>query len=49
MCEIKEQDKRSELLRRWHEYGKAYNVFVPKEQPYPGTKSWKRLLSGLTA
>jgi hypothetical protein len=30
-----EQGKRAELLRLWHEYGKAYNVFVPAEQPDP--------------
>jgi hypothetical protein len=42
MCEVKEQDKRSELLRRWHDYGKAYNVFVPSEQPDP--HDWDRPL-----
>jgi hypothetical protein len=30
-----EQGKRAELLRLWREYGKAYNVFVPQEQPHP--------------
>ena len=37
-----EQDKRAELLRLWHEYGKAYNVFVPAEQPDP--HDWDRPL-----
>ena len=37
-----EQDKRSELLRLWHEYGKAYTVFVPAEQPDP--HDWDRPL-----
>ncbi len=30
-----EQYKRTELLKLWHECGKTYNVFVPKEQPDP--------------
>jgi hypothetical protein len=30
-----EQDKRAELLKLWREYGKTYNLFVPKEQPDP--------------
>ena len=42
MGEDKEQDKRSELLRLWHEYGKAYTVFVPAEQPDP--HDWDRPL-----
>ena len=42
MGEDKEQDKRFELLRRWHEYGKTYNVFVPAEQPDP--HDWNRPL-----
>jgi hypothetical protein len=37
-----EQDKRAELLRLWREYGKAYNVFVPAEQPDP--HDWDRPL-----
>lgn len=37
-----EQDKRAELLRLWHEYGKACNVFVPSEQPDP--HDWDRPL-----
>lgn len=37
-----EQDKRAELLRLWHEYGKTYNVFVPSEQPNP--HDWDRPL-----
>ena len=42
MSEDKGQDQRAELLRLWHEYGKAYNVFVPAEQPDP--HDWDRLL-----
>ncbi len=41
-----EQDlnfQRAELLRLWHEYGKAYNVFVPPEQPDP--HEWDRPLT----
>lgn len=37
-----EQDKRAELLKLWREYGKAYNVFVPREQPDP--HQWDREL-----
>ena len=35
-------DQRDILLKQWHEYGKAYNVFVPDEQPAP--KVWDRPL-----
>jgi hypothetical protein len=38
-----EQDlnfQRAELLKLWHDYGKAYNVFVPEEQPHP--HNWDR-------
>ena len=31
------------MLKQWHEYGKAYNVFVPDEQPAP--KIWDRPLA----
>jgi hypothetical protein len=37
-----DQDNRAELLRLWHEYGKAFNVFVPAEQPDP--RDWDRPL-----
>ncbi len=42
MEEDREQDKRAELLKLWHQYGKAYNVFVPSEQPDP--HNWDRPL-----
>jgi hypothetical protein len=42
MDEDQEQDKRAELLKLWHEYGKTYNVFVPAEQPDPHV--WDREL-----
>jgi hypothetical protein len=35
MGEDQEHDKRAELLKLWHDYGKAYNVFVPAEEPAP--------------
>jgi hypothetical protein len=38
----RERDKRAELLKLWREYGKAYNVFVPAEQPDP--RDWDREL-----
>jgi hypothetical protein len=37
-----EQDKRTELLKLWREYGKTYNVLVPAEQPDP--HQWDREL-----
>jgi hypothetical protein len=40
MEEDREQDKRAALLKLWHAYGKAYNVFVPAEQPDP--RNWDR-------
>ncbi len=42
MSEDQEQDERTGLLRAWHEYGKAYNVFLPNEQPAP--RVWDRPL-----
>jgi len=36
-------DQRDRLLKAWHEYGKAYNVFVPEEQPNP--HQWDRHLA----
>jgi hypothetical protein len=42
MNEDQTQDKRAELLKLWHEYGKIYNVFVPTEQPDPN--QWDREL-----
>jgi hypothetical protein len=33
-----EQDQnaqRTRMMEIWHEYGKTYNVFGPKEQPFP--------------
>jgi hypothetical protein len=38
----REQEKRAELLKLWREYGKAYNVFIPQEQPDP--HQWDREL-----
>ena len=29
------EDPRDEFMRPWHEYGKAYGVLVPDEQPNP--------------
>ncbi|MBI5572914.1 MAG: hypothetical protein HY914_23425 [Desulfomonile tiedjei] len=42
MDEDQEKDKRAELLKLWHEYGRAFNVFVPAEQPDP--HDWDRPL-----
>jgi hypothetical protein len=42
-----EQDlnaRRTQLLKLWHEYGKAFNVFVPEEQPFP--EEWELDLPG---
>ena len=34
--------QRTRMMQIWHEYGKAYNVFVPAEQPAP--RMWDRPL-----
>ena len=37
-----EYNKRTWMLKLWHDYGKTYNVFVPAEQPDP--HDWDRPL-----
>ena len=41
--------QRTRMMEISHEYGQTFNAFVSDEQPYPGTTSWKGLLSGLAA